>query len=85
FMLTSSSLIFLPLLYTIIAFLIFFLLLFIIYLATDGFLDQNGGKKGFPFGNKRFKKLLLEINHETMADQKQNERNDDITVIGVKI
>ncbi|MCU7835355.1 MAG: SpoIIE family protein phosphatase, partial [gamma proteobacterium symbiont of Taylorina sp.] len=69
----------------------------IIYLTTDGFLDQNGGKKGFPFGNKRFKKLLLEINHETMADQKelflyalqkyqkQNERNDDITIIGVKI
>jgi len=68
-----------------------------IYLTTDGYLDQNGGGKGFPFGKKRFKNLILESANESFADQqelllyelqkyqKNNERNDDITVIGIKI
>ena len=25
------------------------------YLTTDGYLDQNGGDKSFPFGKKRFR------------------------------
>jgi len=68
-----------------------------IYLTTDGYLDQNGRGKGFPFGKKRFKNLILESANESFADQqelllyelqkyqKNNERNDDITVIGIKI
>jgi len=68
-----------------------------IYLTTDGFLDQNGGKKGFPLGKKRFIQMILENTNETFADQqevllyelqkyqKDNERNDDVTVIGIKI
>jgi len=68
------------------------------YLGTDGYLDQNGGVKSFPFGKKRFKQII-EDNHKdlTMSEQKDifekelldyqgdNERNDDITLIGFKI
>ena len=67
------------------------------YLTTDGYLDQNGGKKGFPFSKKRFKNIITEYHQETMADQQEvllteldlyqgdYETNDDITVIGIKI
>jgi len=67
------------------------------YLTTDGYLDQNGGEKGFPFGKKRFKAILEENHKESLADQQEilldtlqeyqgdEERNDDMTVIGVKI
>jgi len=67
------------------------------YLATDGFLDQNGGEKGFPFGKKRFQALLVEYARLSMAEQKKifmqklleyqgdNERNDDIAVVGFEI
>ena len=68
-----------------------------IYLSTDGFFDQTGGDKGFPYGKIRFNQFLEKNVHETLADQQelflyelQNyqkgaERNDDITVIGLKI
>jgi len=68
-----------------------------IYLTTDGYLDQNGGEKDFPFGKKRFKNLVLENTNESFSDQqeillhelqlyqKESERNDDVTVIGLKI
>jgi len=68
-----------------------------LYLTTDGYLDQNGGDKGFPFGKKRFTKLIQENANESFADQqelllyelqqyqKDCERNDDITVVGIKI
>jgi len=68
-----------------------------LYLTTDGYLDQNGGDKGYPFDKKRFTNLILENINESFADQqelllyelhnyqKDEERNDDITVIGVKI
>ena len=67
------------------------------YLTTDGYIDQNGGEKGFPFGKKRFKKILEENHKESLADQQEllldalqdyqgeEERNDDMTVIGIKI
>ena len=67
------------------------------YLTTDGYLDQNGGEKGFPFGKKRFKKIIEAYHQESMADQQEiflNEletyqqeeiRNDDVTLIGLKI
>lgn len=68
-----------------------------IYLTTDGYLDQNGGEKGFPFSKKRFIKLIQENADEPFADQQElllyelqkyegkEERNDDVTVIGLKI
>lgn len=67
------------------------------YLTTDGYLDQNGGEKGFCFGKKRFQKLLKEYGAESQPDQQEvllyemmsyqgeYERNDDVTVIGVTI
>jgi len=67
------------------------------YITTDGYIDQNGGDKGFPFGKKRFMKLLEETLSEPMAEQQtallfemmeyqfDEDRNDDITVIGFEI
>ena len=67
------------------------------FITTDGYLDQNGGDKGFPFGRKRFENLLLEYKNESFADiqeilldslarhQGDEIRNDDVTVIGFKI
>ena len=67
------------------------------YVTTDGYLDQNGGEKGFPFGKKRFQNIIKDYHKETMADQQEvflmeldnyqagEETNDDITLIGLKI
>jgi PAS domain S-box-containing protein len=67
------------------------------YITTDGYLDQNGGQKGFPFGKRRFKEIINSYHIDSMADQQEmflyeiaeyendQERNDDITVIGFKI
>ncbi len=67
------------------------------YLTTDGYLDQNGGAKGFPFGKKRFRRLIEENYTESFADQQEifldslqqyqgnEERNDDVTLVGIKI
>jgi serine phosphatase RsbU (regulator of sigma subunit) len=64
------------------------------HLSTDGFWEQLGGAKHFPFGNKRFKKLLLENCHHTFDKQSaqllqafneykgNNDKQDDVTVIG---
>ena len=70
------------------------------YCTTDGYLDQNGGTKDFPFGKKRFANIIKEYHQESMADQQEvflyemaeyegmiedNDRNDDMTVIGFEI
>ncbi len=67
------------------------------YLTTDGYLDQNGGEKGFPFGRRKFSTMIEKHYMESLADQQEvfleelykyqgNEnRNDDITLIGFKI
>ncbi len=67
------------------------------YLTSDGYLDQNGGEKGFPFGKKRFQNILMEYKDYSFADQQEvllnelqayqqkEERNDDISIVGVKI
>ena len=69
----------------------------VFYFLTDGYLDQNGGTKEFPFGKKRFKAMLEEIHNESLADQQEEllytlesyrnglDVNDDITAIGIKI
>ncbi|MBF0622364.1 MAG: response regulator [Magnetococcales bacterium] len=67
------------------------------YMATDGLADQAGGDKGFPFGHRRFIKLL-EQNHRVPISEQgtlindalhhyqgKNERRDDITVIGFQV
>jgi len=70
------------------------------YCTTDGYLDQNGGEKDFPFGKKRFSNIIKENYKESMAEQQtvfmmemmeyenaipNNDRNDDMTVIGFEI
>ena len=70
------------------------------YCTTDGYLDQNGGEKDFPFGKKRFGNIIKEYHQESMADQREvflyemaeyenmienNDRNDDMTVIAFEI
>ena len=70
------------------------------YCTTDGYLDQNGGEKDFPFGKKRFGNIIKENHTFSMADQQtkflfemmnyesmieNNDRNDDMTVIGFEI
>jgi PAS domain S-box-containing protein len=66
----------------------------IFYLATDGFIDQLGGTKRLPLGNKRFQAWLLEHRQKPVAEQDvpllkafqeyqgENERQDDVTVVG---
>ncbi|MBK8806584.1 MAG: SpoIIE family protein phosphatase [Bacteroidales bacterium] len=68
-----------------------------IYLFTDGFLDQFGWRSGKKFKNKQFKELLLDIN-EMPTEVKQVviknafknwkgdlEQVDDIMILGLKI
>lgn len=68
-----------------------------VYLYTDGFADQFGGREGKKFMSIRFNNLLKEIHKDPMPDQRQvlkethlNWRNqikqtDDILIIGFKI
>ncbi len=70
------------------------------FCTTDGYIDQNGGKKGFPFGKTRFKKIIKENYKKPMQEIQEvfqnkleeyesmlpnNDRNDDITLIGFEI
>lgn len=66
----------------------------VFYLFSDGFSNQLGGEKGFPFGNRRFTNLLKEHSHQPFDKQEKNllaaiieyqgehERQDDLTLIG---
>lgn len=68
-----------------------------IYLFSDGFADQFGGEHGKKLTKKRFKELLLSIQHLPIQQQaseldefiteykKDTNQTDDILVIGVKI
>jgi serine phosphatase RsbU (regulator of sigma subunit) len=67
------------------------------YLSSDGFIDQKGGEKGFSFGKKRFKQLIVDWYKDDFCEQKeifmiklgeyQNDyfRIDDITVFGWRV
>jgi len=69
----------------------------IIYLSTDGFVDQIGGIDRKTFRSENFKKLLIEISKMSLGDQKEAlyiqyekwrgeiEQVDDILVVGVKL
>ncbi len=67
-----------------------------LYMLTDGYIDQFGGKEGQKFLMKNFTKQLLEIHQEPMWKQKEilintfedwkgnNNQIDDVLVIGLK-
>lgn len=69
----------------------------ILYMFSDGFVDQFGGEQGRKFMAKNFKNLLLSIHKNSMAEQKEIlnkelikwrgsiEQIDDIIVLGIKI
>ena len=66
------------------------------YITSDGYIDQNGGEKGFPMGKKRMIKLLEEHHEKPMKEQRalleealnayqgEEDRNDDITIVGFR-
>jgi len=68
-----------------------------LYLFTDGFVDQKGGKEGGKFYYDSFRNLLLKINTEPAEKQKelleqtitewmdQREQMDDMLIAGIKI
>ncbi len=67
------------------------------YLATDGFRDQAGGKKGYSFGSRRFTKLLQKQSGQPFDRQQaallqafktyqgHYEQRDDVTVVGFRV
>jgi serine phosphatase RsbU (regulator of sigma subunit) len=68
----------------------------IIYLTTDGFIDQLGGPEEKKFGSKRFKELIQTYHNEPLNRQralfnqewrewKQDlEQIDDVTMIAIR-
>lgn len=68
-----------------------------VYLFTDGYADQFGGPNGKKFKYKKFQELLIEIQDNSMEEQKhilnyhfeqwkgELEQVDDILVIGIRI
>jgi serine phosphatase RsbU (regulator of sigma subunit) len=67
-----------------------------LYIFSDGFIDQFGGKKGKKYRTRNFKKLLLQISDlpckeqskaldKELADWKgETEQVDDICIMGVQ-
>ncbi len=67
------------------------------YLATDGIMDQVGGKKRLPLGKNRLKGLLAEVSGQPFVEQQrhlatswkayagQEEKRDDITLLGFSV
>lgn len=68
-----------------------------IYLFTDGYADQFGGPNGKKFKYKKFQDILIEMQDNTMEEQKhllnyhfeqwkgKLEQVDDVLVIGIRI
>jgi serine phosphatase RsbU (regulator of sigma subunit) len=68
-----------------------------IYLTTDGYADQFGGKDGKKFRTKQLKELILSISNDNIDNQKsalhksisewmeKSEQIDDILVLGIKL
>ena len=67
-----------------------------IYMFTDGYVDQFGGAEGKKFKFRRFRHLLLSIHKLPLEEQKKGlkdsilewrgdqEQVDDILIIGIK-
>jgi len=68
-----------------------------IYIFSDGFHDQFGGKRGKKFMKKHFKETLMEMQHMSMEEQNEHlnktmsdwkgdlSQVDDMLVIGIKV
>lgn len=68
-----------------------------LYLTTDGYIDQIGGDKNFPYGKNKLKKTLLDVHKQSFTNQKeiliqnntdykqQEETTDDMAFVGVKV
>ena len=68
----------------------------VIYLFTDGYVDQLGGPDRKTFKSRRFKQLLIDIHQKSLLEQKQIleqeyeawrnnvEQIDDILVMGIR-
>ncbi|MEA3289323.1 MAG: SpoIIE family protein phosphatase [Campylobacterota bacterium] len=68
-----------------------------LYILSDGYIDQLGGDKNISFGKKRLQRLLEEVQDMNMKQQQDiilnalrdyqgdNERQDDITFIALKV
>lgn len=68
-----------------------------IYVFTDGFVDQFGGPDGKKYKTKKFKEMLMSIQHLSMKDQAlminkefndwrgNNEQIDDLCLVGIKV
>lgn len=66
----------------------------VFYLTSDGFIDQNGGERDYPFGRQRFMATLGALQGQSLASQQENLakrlqeyrgqelQRDDITVFG---
>jgi serine phosphatase RsbU (regulator of sigma subunit) len=69
----------------------------IIYLFTDGYVDQIGGPHRKTFKSKQFKELLKDIHQKPMEEQQAilreehaiwgsgQEQTDDVMILGVKL
>lgn len=69
----------------------------VIYLTSDGYIDQFGGPDNKKIGTNQFKKILIEISDKPMSEQKEilqttilkwkgyNTQTDDICIVGIKI
>lgn len=68
-----------------------------LYISTDGYLDQKGGEKGFPFGKKKFVSFLESLDEQPLKEQAElfqsmiqeyqgdQDNTDDMTLIGLKV
>ena len=68
-----------------------------LYIFSDGYADQFGGDDGKKLMTKKFKEILLSIQHQNLIDQKDHlinvfekwkgkrEQVDDVLVIGIRI
>lgn len=68
-----------------------------IYMASDGYQDQFGGKRNRKFLRKNFRKMLDEIQPLSMEEQRlileqrfeewrgENEQTDDILIVGMRL
>ena len=66
----------------------------VFYLTSDGFIDQNGGERDYPFGRQRFMATLGALQGRSLESQQedlslrlqeymgQELQRDDITVFG---
>lgn len=68
-----------------------------VYLSTDGYIDQRGGKEGKKFQKRQLLEQIISIQDNSFEDQKQIVENtfqkwmgnysqiDDVTILGIKL